>query len=51
MLLNIPGGPEELARAVKYLSDTPDVVVQVESEYSLESNEEQNETPGKEEIC
>ena len=33
MLLNIPGGPEELAKAVQYLSGTPDVRVQVESEY------------------
>ena len=33
MLLNIPGGPDELARAVQYLSATPDVRVQVESEY------------------
>ena len=33
MLLNIPGGPEELARAVQYLSRTPDVRVQTESQY------------------
>ena len=33
MLLNIPGGPDKLARAVEYLSGTPDVRVQVESEY------------------
>ena len=34
MVLGIPGGPEELARAVKYLSGTPDVTVQVEAEYA-----------------
>ena len=33
ILLEIPGGPEELARAVKYLSSMPDVIVQVEAEY------------------
>ena len=33
MLLNIPGGPENLARAVEYLSETPDVRIQVESQY------------------
>ena len=33
MLLNIPGGPDMLARAVQYLSGTPNVRVQVESEY------------------
>ena len=36
MLLEIPGGPDELAAAVKYLSATPDVTVQVEVEYSAE---------------
>ncbi len=34
ILLEIPGGPEELARAVKYLSSMPDVIVQVEAEYT-----------------
>jgi len=34
MILGIPGGPDELARAVKYLSGTPDVTVQVEAEYA-----------------
>jgi len=34
MLLDIPGGPDELAKAVKYLSGTPDVTVQVEVEYA-----------------
>ena len=29
MLLEIPGGPEELSRAVKFLRSTPDVTVQV----------------------
>jgi len=33
MILGIPGGPEELARAVRYLSETEDVTVQVEAEY------------------
>ncbi len=34
MLINIPGGPDELARAVQYLSETPDLRIQVESEYA-----------------
>ena len=34
MLLDIPGGPDELAKAVKYLSATPDVTVQVDVEYA-----------------
>ena len=34
ILLEIPGGPEELARAVKYLSAMPDIIVQVEAEYT-----------------
>ena len=33
MLLEIPGGPDELAQAVKYLSGTPGVTVQVDVEY------------------
>ena len=33
MLLEIPGGPEEMAKAVGYLSKIPDIVVQVEAEY------------------
>ena len=33
MLLEIPGGPDELARALKYISAVPDVAVQVEAEY------------------
>ena len=34
MLLEIPGGPDELARAVKYISGVPNVTVQVEVEYA-----------------
>ena len=34
MLLDIPGGPEELAKAISYLSETPDITVQVEAEYA-----------------
>ena len=34
MLIEIPGGPDELARALKYISGVPDVVVQVEAEYT-----------------
>ena len=34
MLIEIPGGPDELARALKYISNVPDVVVQVEAEYT-----------------
>ena len=33
MLIEIPGGPEELGRALKYISAVPDVAVQVEAEY------------------
>ena len=33
ILLEIPGGPAELAKAVTYLSSVPDVIVQVEAEY------------------
>ena len=40
MLLNIPGGPDELAQAVAYLRRTPDVVVQVDVEYSPVSGDE-----------
>ena len=36
MLLDIPGGPEELARAVSYLNKVPDITVQVEAEYKAE---------------
>ena len=34
MLLEIPGTPEDLARAVSYLSAMPDIIVQIEAEYS-----------------
>lgn len=34
MLLSIPGGPDELATAVKYLSKEPSVTVQVDVEYT-----------------
>ena len=39
ILLEIPGGPEELARAVKYLSSMPDVIVQVEAEYTAKEDQ------------
>ena len=34
ILLDIPGTPEDLARAVSYLSKIPDITVQVEAEYA-----------------
>ena len=34
MLIEIPGGPDELAKTLKYISKVPDVVVQVEAQYS-----------------
>ena len=34
MLLSIPGGPDDLAAAVKYLSRDPSVTVQVDAEYA-----------------
>lgn len=36
MLLDIPGGPENLAKAIKFLNSVPDIKVQVEAEYSAE---------------
>ena len=39
MLLDIPGTPEDLARAVSYLSATPDITVQVEAEYAAKEVE------------
>ena len=36
MLLEIPGGPDEMAKAVKYLSGRRNVLVQVNGEYSGE---------------
>ena len=34
ILLEIPGTPEDMGRAVSYLSTMPDVTVQVEAEYA-----------------
>ena len=34
ILLEIPGGPDELAKAVKFLRQTPDVTVQVQVDYA-----------------
>ena len=39
ILLDIPGTPEDLAKAVSYLSKTPDVTVQVEAEYAAKEGE------------
>ena len=39
MLLDIPGGPENLAKAIKFLSSVPDITVQVEAEYNAEEAE------------
>ena len=33
MLIEIPGGPDELARALKYIGKAPNVSVQVEAAY------------------
>ena len=43
MLLSIPGGPDELATAVKYLSKAPNVTVQVDVEYKMPSETENAE--------
>ena len=40
MLLSIPGGPDELAAAVKYLNKAPNVTVQVDVEYIARREEE-----------
>ena len=40
ILLDIPGTPEDLAKAVSYLSKTPDVTVQVEAEYAAKEGKE-----------
>ena len=40
MLLSIPGGPDELAAAVKYLNKAPNVTVQVDVEYTARREEE-----------
>ena len=39
MLLEIPGGPDELATAVKYLRKEPSVSVQVEVDYAAEEGQ------------
>ena len=39
MLLDIPGTPEDMAKAVSYLSATPDITVQVEAEYTAKGVE------------
>ena len=39
ILLEIPGTPDDLAKAVSYLSRMPDVTVQVEAEYSAKEAE------------
>ena len=41
MLLDIPGGPEDLAKAVNYLSKIPDITVQIEAEYKAEEAEKE----------
>ena len=46
MLLRIPGGPDELARAIKYLSAEPNVVVQVDAEYTPENRETEDAPHG-----
>ena len=47
MLLNIPGGPDELATAVKYLSKAASVTVQVDVEYQAPSEADEPETDGE----
>ena len=41
MNLEIPGGPDELARAVKYLRKVKDVAVQVDVEYPAKGSDEE----------
>ena len=48
MLLNIPGGPDELARAVEYLSRTPDLSIQVDVEYPVKSLQDEEQKAGEE---
>ncbi len=36
MLLDIPGTPDDLAKAIRFLSKVPDITVQVEAEYNAE---------------
>ena len=38
ILLEIPGTPADLARAITYLSAMPDITVQVEAEYSAKED-------------
>ncbi len=40
ILLDIPGTPEDLGRAVAYLSKIPNITVQVEAEYAAKEGEE-----------
>ena len=42
------GGPDDLARAVQYLSGTPDVRVQVESEYARDPADNRKDEGGDE---
>ena len=39
ILLEIPGTPEDMARAASYLSAMPDITVQVEAEYAAKEAE------------
>ena len=48
MLLNIPGGPDELATAVKYLSKAQSVTVQVDVEYTTPQEEPAEEAGSNE---
>ena len=43
ILLEIPGGPEDLGRAIRYLSQMPDITVQAEAEYVAGSGNENRE--------
>ena len=40
MLIEIPGGPDELAKALKFISGVENVVVQVEAEYTAKEAKE-----------
>ena len=40
MLLDIPGTPEDLAKAIRFLNSVPDITVQVEAEYKAEGAEQ-----------
>ncbi len=46
MLLEIPGTPGDLGRAVSYLKQMPDITVQVEAEYSQQGRETGNKERG-----